>query len=57
VTVAGVVSGSPAARPGLHAGDQITAVGGHKVTSPTGIQHVLERYHSAGEATVIWSLW
>jgi S1-C subfamily serine protease len=55
VTVAGVVSGSPAARAGLHTGDQITSVGGHKVTSPTGIQDVLERYHPGNKISVSWA--
>lgn len=54
VTVAGVVSGSPAANAGLHAGDQITSVGGHTVTSSTGIQNVLERYHPGNKISVSW---
>jgi S1-C subfamily serine protease len=54
VTIAGVVSGSPAARAGLQAGDQITSVGGHKVTSSTDIQGALEGYHPGGKISIGW---
>ena len=54
VTIAGVVSGSPAARAGLQAGDQITSVGGHKVTSSTDIQGALEGYHPGDKISIGW---
>jgi S1-C subfamily serine protease len=54
VTVAGVVSGSPAAGADLRAGDQITSIGGHTVTSSAGIQTVLERYHPGNKISVSW---
>jgi S1-C subfamily serine protease len=39
--IAGVLSGGPAAKAGLTGGDVITAVGGHAVTSPTGLTTLL----------------
>ena len=54
VTVAGVVPGSPAARAGLQAGDQITSVGGRAVTSPTGIQGALESHHPGDRVSISW---
>jgi S1-C subfamily serine protease len=54
MTVAGVVSGSPATRAALHAGDQITSVGSHKVTAPIGIQDGLERYHPENKISISW---
>jgi S1-C subfamily serine protease len=54
VTIAGVVSGSPAAKAGLQAGDQITSVGGQKVTSSTDIQGALEGYHPGGKIRISW---
>jgi S1-C subfamily serine protease len=45
VAISGVVSGSAAAQAGLAAGDQITSVAGHTVTSSSDIQSVLGNYH------------
>ena len=52
--VAGVLAGSPAARAGLAAGDVITSVGGYPVTSPSGLQSALGRYHPGDRVTVGW---
>ena len=41
VPLAGVVSGGPAAKAGLAAGDVITSVGGHPVTSQSSLRHVM----------------
>lgn len=41
VTISGVVTNGPAARAGLTAGDTITSVGGHTVTTPTSLTNVL----------------
>jgi S1-C subfamily serine protease len=53
--VAGVLSGTPAARAGLAAGDEITSVGGHPVASPDQLQRVMNRYHPGERATVGWT--
>ncbi len=54
VTVAGVVSGSPAAQAGLAAGDTITAVGGQSVSSPEDIAHALVTHHPGDSISVSW---
>jgi S1-C subfamily serine protease len=54
VAVAGVVPGSPAAAAGVQPGDLITAVGGHRVTSPTGIQTALVTHHPGDSITIGW---
>jgi S1-C subfamily serine protease len=48
VQIAGVVSGSAAAKAGLRAGDTITAVDGAAITGASGLSRVLER-HQPGE--------
>ena len=53
-TVAGVVSGSPAAAAGLAAGDVITGVGGHSISSPSGVQSALEAHHPGDHVTISW---
>src|SRR5712675_868994 len=45
VTIAGALSGSPAASAGLTQGDTITSVGGQSVSSATDIQQGLVKYH------------
>jgi S1-C subfamily serine protease len=55
VTVEGALSGSPAAAAGLSAGDVIDSVGGHQVTSPTGLQKVIERYHPGDKVSVVFT--
>jgi len=55
VSVAGVVPGTAAARAGLAAGDTITAVGGHHITSASDLQKVMEEYHPGDKVRVEWS--
>ena len=54
-TVAGTVSGSAAAQAGLAAGDQITSVGGHTVSSSPEIASVLQQYHPGQKITISWT--
>ena len=54
VTLAGVLSGSPAASAGLASGDEIVSVGGHSVASAAGLQSVLERHHPGDTISVSW---
>jgi S1-C subfamily serine protease len=53
--VAGVLPGSPAARAGLPAGGVIGSVNGRAVTSPSGLQSVLGRYHPGDRVTIGWT--
>lgn len=53
--VAGVLPGSPAAVAGLSAGDVIGSVGGRAVTSPSGLQSVLGRYHPGDQVRIGWT--
>ena len=53
--VAGVQQGSAAAVAGLTAGDDITSVGGHAVTSPSGIRSVLGQYHPGDKISLTWT--
>jgi S1-C subfamily serine protease len=55
VTISGVVSGSPAAGAGLTAGDQITSVAGHSVTSTSQIASVLRGYHPGDKISISWT--
>jgi S1-C subfamily serine protease len=55
VTIAGVVSGSAAAQAGLAAGDQITSLAGHGVTSSADIQSVLRNYHPGDKISISWT--
>jgi S1-C subfamily serine protease len=54
VTVAGTLSGSPAAQAGLAAGDTITSLGGQPVTSQSQIQSILGTYHPGDKISVSW---
>ena len=54
-TIAGVVSGSPAAAAGLTGGDVITGVGGHSISSPSGVQSALEPHHPGDHVTISWT--
>ncbi len=51
--VCSVLAGTPAARSGLRPGDLITAVGGQRVVSPTGLTHLLIARYYPGDRTVI----
>jgi S1-C subfamily serine protease len=55
VAIAGVVSGSAADQAGLAAGDQITSVAGHTVTSSSGIGSVLAKYHPGDKISIGWT--
>jgi S1-C subfamily serine protease len=55
VTVAGTVSGSPAAKAGLTEGDTITAIGGQSVTSAETVAHTLVQYHPGNSISVSWT--
>jgi serine protease Do len=46
VLVRSVIKGSAAEKAGLKAGDVITKIGGHKVTSPSDISHILRSLSS-----------
>jgi S1-C subfamily serine protease len=55
VAISGVVPGSAAAQAGLTAGDQITSVAGHTVTSSSEIQSVLGNYHPGNKISISWT--
>jgi S1-C subfamily serine protease len=55
VAIAGVVPGSAAAQAGLAAGDQVTSVAGHTVTSSSDIQSVLGKYHPGDKISISWT--
>jgi S1-C subfamily serine protease len=55
VTIAGALSGSPAASAGLAEGDTITSAGGQSVSSATDIQQVLVKYHPGDKISVEWT--
>jgi len=54
VTIAGTLSGSPAAAAGLTDGDTITSVGGQSVSSASDIQQVLVKSHPGDKISVSW---
>jgi S1-C subfamily serine protease len=54
VTVAGTVSGSPAAGAGITEGDTITAVGGQSVSTPEDVAHALVKYHPGDSISISW---
>jgi S1-C subfamily serine protease len=53
-TVAGVLSGSPAAQAGLAAGDVIVSVGGQAVDSPSALSTILGTYHPGDGVQIGW---
>jgi S1-C subfamily serine protease len=53
-TVAGTVSGSPAANAGITGGDTITAVGGQSISSPEDVAHALVQYHPGNSISISW---
>ena len=53
--VAGVARGTAAAKAGLVAGDTITSLGGHDVTSPAQIRSVLSGYHPGNKVSITWT--
>jgi S1-C subfamily serine protease len=52
--VDGVLCGTPAAQAGLFAGDVITSVGGHAVTSPRSLTALLGRCRPGGQVALAW---
>src|SRR5580692_1173258 len=54
VTIAGTVSGSPAASAGLTAGDEITAVGGQSVSTGEDIAKALVPHHPGDSVSISW---
>jgi S1-C subfamily serine protease len=55
VTIAGTVSGSPAANAGLTQGDTITAIAGQSVTSAGDVAHGLVKFHPGDSISVSWT--
>jgi S1-C subfamily serine protease len=55
VEIEGVINGTAAAGAGLAEGDEITSVGGHEVTSDTGLQTVMAGYHPGDRVTISWT--
>jgi S1-C subfamily serine protease len=47
--------GTPAARAGITGGDVIVAAGGHQVSSPSGLQAALERFHPGNRVGITWT--
>jgi S1-C subfamily serine protease len=54
VTIEGTVAGTPAADAGLTAGDTITSIDGHDVTSGSDLQATIQLYHPGDKVTVGW---
>jgi S1-C subfamily serine protease len=52
--VDGVLCGTPAAQAGLFAGDVITSVGGHAVTSPRSLTAILGRCRPGSQVALAW---
>jgi S1-C subfamily serine protease len=52
--VDGVLCGTAAAEAGLFAGDVITSIGGHAVTSPGSLTARLSRYHPGSQVALAW---
>jgi S1-C subfamily serine protease len=54
-TIAEAVSGSPAAKAGLVAGDEITSVGGTSVSAAEDVAHALVKYHPGDTIAIIYT--
>ena len=52
--IAGVFCGAPAASAGAAAGDVITAVNGHAVTSPAELRMLMNQYHPGTTVSLTW---
>jgi S1-C subfamily serine protease len=52
--IAGVFCNAPAATAGAAAGDVITAVDGHAVTSPASLRQVMHQYHPGTAVSLTW---
>src|ERR1700677_946463 len=53
--VVGVLDSTPASRAGLAAGDVITGINGHPVTTPDSLNVLLQRYHPGDAVSVTWT--
>jgi S1-C subfamily serine protease len=53
--VAGVLSGTAAAKAGIAAGDVITSINGSRVTSPTDLSSILRQHHPGDRVSVGWT--
>lgn len=53
-TVVEVLASSPAARAGISVGDEITALGGHRVTTAAALLDRLRLYHPGNRVFVSW---
>ena len=53
--IAGVTQGSAAAAAGLAAGDTITSLAGHTITSASQIRTVLSQYHPGDKVSISWT--
>jgi S1-C subfamily serine protease len=53
--IAGVTQGSAAAAAGLGAGDTITSLAGHSITSPNQIRSALNGYHPGDKVSISWT--
>lgn len=53
-TIVGTLSGSPAAEAGISAGDTVTSVGGHAVSSSSALKDVLEELRPGQKVIVDW---
>ena len=54
-TVGSVVSGGPAAKAGISAGDTITAVGGTSITSASALSSAMAKHSPGDRVTVSWA--
>ena len=52
--VVGIMPELPAANAGIVPGDVIVSITGHAVTSPSGIQALLEPYHPGDRVSIAW---
>ena len=52
--IAGVFCDAPAAAAGAAAGDVITAVNGHAVTSPASLRILMRQYHPGTTVSLTW---
>jgi S1-C subfamily serine protease len=55
VTVGNVLSGEPAQKAGLAAGDTITMIDGHTVDSPTALSNLMLGHHPGDQVKVGWT--
>ena len=54
-TVGTVISGTPAAKAGLVAGDTITAIGGVSVTTGNELTNAIDQHHPGDKVSVTWA--